>query len=348
MNTTCSIPLPDLQSQQLAAQRQDQLLKPQGALGRLEEIACWFAARQGRVIPRQLTPAITVFAADHGVAAQNVSAYPASVTAHMLTSLANGQAAIAVLARDMNAIYTVVNAGVAGSSPAIPNVHDARIGAGTQDLSIQAAMSVAQAQQALDTGSYHAAKVIAQGADLLIAGEVGIGNTTAAACLICALTQLDPELIVGTGTGLDATARQHKLGVVRQALQRVQRKRSSPLQLLAELGGFEIGAMAGFYLHAARMGVPVLLDGFISTAAALLTCTMTPLSREWMLAAHQSTERGHKLALQHLQLKPLLDLGMRLGEGSGAAIAVPLIQTALRLHREMATFAEAGIAGASA
>jgi nicotinate-nucleotide--dimethylbenzimidazole phosphoribosyltransferase len=347
VNTTSSVPLPDLHRQKLAAQRQDQLLKPQGALGRLEEVAVWFAARQNRVAPRQLVPAITVFVADHGVTAQRVSAYPASVTAEMLKSLAKGQAAIAVLAREINAIYTVVDVGIAGSPPTPPNAHCARIGNGTQDISLRAAMSPAQAQQALDTGAYYAAQVIAQGADLLIAGEVGIGNTTAAACLISALTQLEPDLVVGTGAGLDPAGRQHKLAVVQRALKRVQEQNCTPLQLLAELGGFEIGAMAGFYLHAARMGVPVLLDGFISAAAALLTCAMTPLSREWMLAAHQSAELGHTLALQQLQLKPLLNLGMRLGEGSGAAVAVPLIQAALRLHREMATFAEAGVSIAS-
>lgn len=337
-----------MHSHKLAAQRQDQLIKPQGALGRLEEIACWFAARQSRTIPRQLTPAITVFAADHGVAAQGVSAYPSSVTAEMLKSLSNGQAAIAVIARELNALYTVVDVGVASNEPRPSNVQHARITNGTHDLSSHAAMSTAQARQALDTGAYYAAQAIAHGADLLIAGEVGIGNTTAAACLIAALTQLDPELVVGTGTGLDSSGRQRKLSIVRRALARApQGLRHEPLQLLAEFGGYEIAAMAGFYVHAARLGVPVLLDGFISAAAALIACSMTPLSREWMLAGHQSAELGHAIALEQLQLKPLLNLNMRLGEGSGAALAVPLIQTALRLHREMATFAEAGVSNAS-
>lgn len=334
-----------MRTYKLAMQRQDQLLKPQGALGRLEDIACWFAARQRRVIPRQLTPAITVFAADHGVTAQGVSAYPSSVTAQMLKCLSDGQAAIAVLARELNAQYTVVDVGVVGEHTQ-PNLHKARIADGTDDLSRNAAMTIEQAQQALDTGAFYAAQAISRGADLLIGGEVGIGNTTAAACLIAAMTQVDPELIVGSGSGLDSAGRQRKLQTVRTALARISKRRCTPLELLAEFGGFEIAAMAGFYLHAARLGVPVLLDGFISAAAALIACELSPLAREWMLAGHQSAELGHALALEQLGLKPLLNLNLRLGEGSGAAIALPIIQTALRLHREMATFNEAGVSNA--
>ena len=346
MNIPTAIPHPDSQQHELASQRQQQLIKPAGALGRLEDLACWFAARQGRTIPHALTPAIIVFAADHGVAAQGVSAYPSAVTRAMLNSLANGQAAIAVLARNLSALYFVVDVGVASDAAAPTDVHVERIALGTQDLSVQAAMTVAQAEQALAIGVRYASQAIARGADLMIAGEVGIGNTTSAACLIAALTQLDPAMIVGSGTGLDAKGRAHKLGVVKRALARVNVQSLTPLQLLSELGGFEIAAMTGCYLQAARMGVPILLDGFISTAAALLTCQMESLAREWMLAAHQSAELGHALALEHLQLKPLLNCGMRLGEGSGAALAVPLLQAALTLHREMATFAEAGVPNA--
>jgi len=346
VSITATIPLPDPHSYKLAAQRQDQLIKPQGALGRLEEIACWFAARQRRTIPRQLTPAITVFAADHGVAAQGVSAYPTSVTQEMLKSLGNGRAAIAVLAQEVNALYTVVDVGVASNEATPPKVHNARIANGTRDLTHTAAMSLEQTEQAINTGAFFAAQAISHGADLLIAGEVGIGNTTSAACLIAALTHTDPELVVGNGTGLDAARRQQKVRVVRTALSRLGNASHAPLTLLSELGGFEIAAVTGFYLHAARMGIPVLLDGFISAAAALLACNISPLAREWMLAGHQSAELGHALALEHLHLKPLLNVTMRLGEGSGAAVALPLIQTALRLHREMATFAEAGVSDA--
>ena len=337
-----SIPSIDEQHYQAARARQDQLIKPNGALGRLEDIACWFAARQGCEIPAELKPAITVFAADHGVAAQNVSAYPAAVTRAMLSSLANGQAAIAVLAHHIDAIYNIVDVGV-NSNDTHTNVHIERIAPGTQDLSTEAAMTFQQAERAIAIGQRHATQAIAQGANLLIAGEVGIGNTTSAACLISALTQLDPGMLVGTGTGLDAKGRTHKLEMVKRALQRVPFKSLSVMQLLSEFGGFEIAAMTGYYLQAASEGVPALLDGYISAAAALLAVGIQPAAREWMLASHQSAELGHALALEQLQLKPLLSLGMRLGEGSGAAVAFPLLQTALRLHREMATFAEAGV-----
>lgn len=336
------MPSPDHDSRQLAEQRQAQLIKPRGALGRLEDLACWFAARQGRAIPLPLQPAIAVFAADHGVACRSVSAYPQSVTAAMLASLANGKAAIAVLARELQCTYEVLNVGVIGDVEYLAGVHHKRIAQGTQDLSALPAMTAAQAAQALQIGREQATRYVQQGANLLIAGEVGIGNTTAAACLIAAITGLDAALVVGAGTGLNRLQQQHKLSIVRQALANVGAI-DDPLQLLTELGGFEIAAMSGFYQQSIRMGVPVLLDGFISAAAALVVCAMDAEARDWLLAAHQSAELGHALALEHLQLKPLLNLNMRLGEGSGAALAVPLLQSALRLHREMATFAEAGI-----
>ena len=341
MNTT--IPSPDISSYESARARQGQLIKPTGALGRLEDVACWFAARQRTEIPLALKPAIVVFAADHGVAAQNVSAYPAAVTQAMLSSLAKGQAAISVLARDTNAIYSVVDIGVNRSSQTPKGVFDERIANGTQDLSMQAAMTIEQAERALSIGASYADRAIEQGATLLIAGEVGIGNTTSAACIIAAITGLDPAMLVGSGTGLDAKGREHKLDIVRRALKRVSSRNISAVQILNEFGGFEIAAIAGYYLQSTRRGVPVLLDGYISAAAALVAQRVDPSSCDWMMASHQSAELGHALALEHLQMKPLLSLGMRLGEGSGAAIAVPLIQSALRLHREMATFAEAGV-----
>ncbi|MES1196064.1 MAG: nicotinate-nucleotide--dimethylbenzimidazole phosphoribosyltransferase [Steroidobacter sp.] len=340
------IPFPDEAHYQAACARQNQLIKPTGALGRLEDIACWFAARQRNAIPAALKPAIAVFAADHGVAAQNVSAYPAAVTQAMLGGLAKGQAAIAVLAREMDAIYYVVDVGVNRTDNTPEGVFDERVANGTHDLSMQAAMTSAQAERAMSVGASYADRAIEQGATLLIAGEVGIGNTTTATCVISALTGLDPDMLVGSGTGLDAKGREHKLDVVHRALKRASLNDPSATQTLPELGGFEIAAMAGYYLQSARRGVPVLLDGYISAAAALVAHRMEPLSRDWMMASHQSAELGHALALEHLQLKPLLSLGMRLGEGIGAAIAVSLIQSALRLHREMATFAEAGVPGA--
>lgn len=336
---------PDEDIAALAARRQDQLIKPRGALGRLESLACWFAARQRRVVPRRLTPAIVVFAADHGVAQQNVSAYPASVTRQMLGSLANGVAAINVIARSIDAQMTIVDIGVDMDGPPPQGVRDERIARGSQDLSLGSAMTASQTQHALDIGARYARELIACGCDLLIAGEIGIGNTTAAACLISAVLKTDPDEIVGSGTGLTAEQREHKLDVVRRALTRIDGATDSPA-LLTELGGFEIAAMSGFYLEAARHGAPCVLDGFISTAAALIAQGLDPGVRDWLLASHVSAERGHARALEHLHLAPLIECGLRLGEGSGAALVVPLLQIAVRLHAEMATFAEAGVAQA--
>jgi len=336
---------PSAEFAQLARARQETLIKPRGALGRLEDLACWFAACQHRAVPRRIAPAITVFAADHGVAKHGVSAYPAAVTRQMLRSLGEGVAAINVLARSIDAEFTAVDVGVAfdGAPPA--GVHDERIAPGTQDLSVEPAMTVAQVQRALDIGARYARVAIACGCDLLIAGEIGIGNTTAAACLISAALGADPASIVGNGTGVNAAQRAHKLGIVRRALDRHGSCRE-PVDLLASLGGFEIAATTGFYLESARAGVPCVLDGFISAAAALVGCAIDPALREWLLASHLSGERGHGAALARLALVPLVDCGMRLGEGTGAALVVPLLQSALRLHAEMATFAEAGVSDA--
>jgi nicotinate-nucleotide--dimethylbenzimidazole phosphoribosyltransferase len=338
------ITAPDWDCERAARARQDKLLKPQGSLGRLEDLACWFAARQSREIPRTLAPAITVFAADHGVSSRGVSAYPAAVTGQMLSSLAAGTAAIAVLAQTIQAAITIVDVGVAldGAPPA--GVCNERIARGTHDFTTAPAMSTEQVTQALAVGARYAAQAIVVGSNILIAGEVGIGNTTSAAALICALLNADPADIVGHGTGLTDAQREHKIQVVREGLARV-RHVTDPLALLAEIGGLEIAAMAGYYLEAARRSVPCLLDGFISTAAALIACRLEAGLHDWLLASHVSGERGHGTALQALRLKPLLDFRMRLGEGSGAALVMPLLQTAIKLHADMATFEEAGVAG---
>lgn len=341
-NQVVAAATPDAEIARLAALRQDQLIKPRGSLGRLEELACWFAARQGRVAPRRLTPAIVVFAADHGVAQHGVSAYPTSVTRQMLASLANGVAAINVLARCIEALLTIVDVGVNMDGPPPSGVRCERIARGTGDLSAGPAMSPAQARRALDVGARCARESLASGADLLIAGEIGIGNTTAAACLISLLLNADPDDVVGVGTGVSAAQRERKVAIVRRALARGV-DASEPLTALADLGGLEIAAMSGFYIEAARHGAPCLLDGFISTAAALVAAALQPSVTDWLLASHLSQERGHAQALAHLRLAPLIDCGLRLGEGSGAALVVPMLQAAIRLHAEMATFAEAGV-----
>jgi len=338
------IPLPDDAAAAAARARQAVLTKPHGALGRLEELACWFAARQGRGIPAPLTAAITVFAADHGVTAQGVSAYPREVTAQMVANFARGGAAINVLARRAGARLTVVDVGVAGELPASEGVVSARVRPGTDDLSAAPAMKRDEAERAIAVGTERAAADLAAGATLLIAGDMGIGNTTAAACLVCAFTAEAPDAIVGHGTGLDEAGRARKVAVVERALARA--RTSTPrdgVDWLAEVGGLEIAAMSGYYLEAARRAVPVLLDGFIAAAAALAARAIAPRAVDWMLAAHASAERGHRAALRHLGLEPLVDLGLRLGEGSGAALVLPLIDAAIALHAGMATFEEAGV-----
>lgn len=342
------IPAPDLSAGRAAEARQSQLTKPAGSLGKLEQLACQLAALQGRDIPRPLSPAICVFAADHGVCAEGVSAFPSSVTAAMVANFVNGGAAISVLARQNQARLEVVDVGVAGDLSALEDVVQAKIAEGSGNIRQQAAMTTAQCEAALEVGRNAARRAIADGANLLIAGDMGIGNTTPSAALICRLGGHAPEQIVGRGTGIDDAHLAIKRQVVSDALARVKDQSLDGAELLAELGGLEIAAMAGFYLEGAEQGVPLLLDGFISTAAALAACHIDPALKPWLLASHCSQETGHAQALADLQLTALIDLGLRLGEGSGAAIALPLLQQAIALHAGMATFAEAGVAGKSA
>ncbi|OQS34410.1 nicotinate-nucleotide--dimethylbenzimidazole phosphoribosyltransferase [Chromobacterium haemolyticum] len=344
MTFTDTFRSPDFAAYQAARARQATLTKPAGSLGRLEELACRFAAWQGKTCPDALRPAITVFAGDHGVTAEGVSAYPSVVTGEMVRNFANGGAAICVLAQSLDARLEVVDAGVLSDVSALPIVH-AKVRAGTGNLAREAAMTPAQAEAALEVGRQAARRALASGANLLIAGDMGIGNTTASATLICRLAGLSPERIVGRGTGLNEAGLETKRQVVRVALARVASRELSALETLAELGGLEIAAMAGFYLESAAQGAPALVDGFIASAAALCALALEPRMGDWLLASHRSEETGHLLALHALKLEPVLDLGMHLGEGSGAALCVPLLQMAIRLHNEMATFAEAGITG---
>jgi len=335
---------PEPKFERAARERQLQLTKPPGALGRLEDVACWFAARQRREIPRALVPAISVFAGDHGVTEENVSAFPSVVTAEMVRNFARGGAAINVLARFIEARLTVVDVGVLASLDDVDCIVRAKVRAGTANLARTAAMTATEAVAALAAGRARALADVEAGSNLLIAGDMGIGNTTASACLVCGLTGADPEAVVGIGTGVDSEGRGRKVEVVRRALERVGRARpNNGTGWLAEVGGLEIGAIAGYFLRAAELGIPALVDGFIATAGALVARAIEPSVTDWLLASHRSYETGHCIALESLGIDPLLDLGMRLGEGSGAALCVPLLQGAIRLHAEMATFAEAGV-----
>ncbi len=348
------MPVPDSRAETEARARQLQLTKPPGSLGRLEELACWFAARSGNPIPEISHCEIFVFAADHGVAAQGVSAFPQSVTGQMVANFAGGGAAINVLAMLEECPIEVVDVGVASDAEPPRSVRKEKVRAGTRDLLVEAAMTDDELTAALDVGARCAREAIQRGAQLLIAGDMGIANTTAAACLICAFTDTMPEQVVGRGTGVDDAGLARKREVVTEALARARKAigtsdsaAADARKMFAQVGGLEIAAMAGFYIEAARSRVPVVLDGYISGAAALAAVRLEPGAVRWMLASHRSAEGGHGYALQALGLNPLVDLGMRLGEGSGAALTLPIIRAALALHRNMATFASAGVDGKS-
>jgi len=287
---------------------------------------------------------VFVFAGDHGVAARGVSAFPQAVTGQMVINFARGGAAINVLASQEGCRIEVVDVGVASAEPPPQGVRNERVRAGTRDLAETAAMTPEELSAALAVGARCAQAAFSRGTRLIIAGDMGIANSTAAACLICAFTGATPESVVGRGTGVDDAGLVRKREVVLMALARVDKLgRRDPSQTLAELGGLEIAAIAGLYLECARLGVPVMLDGYISTSAALAAAAIEPGVSQWMLASHRSAEAGHRFALEKLQLEPLVDMRMRLGEGTGAALVLPLVRAALALHSKMATFGEAGV-----
>lgn len=325
-------------------QRQASLTKPAGSLGRLEQLAITLSAQQQRPRPAVDRVRIVVFAADHGVCAEGVSAFPQEVTGQMIANFVNGGAAISVLARHLGAELEVVNLGTAHPLPARDGVVMAEIAPGTANLATAAAMSEEQLQAALSAGRDAVQR--AAGAELFIGGEMGIGNTTAAAAVACALLDLAPEVLAGPGTGLDADGLRHKVAVLHRALQRHRdtvAEADQPLPVLASLGGFEVAALAGAFLAAAQTRIPVLVDGFIASVAALAATRLQPDLAEWLHFAHQSAEPGHARVLAALDADPLLRLNMRLGEGSGAAAAIPLLRQACALHNQMASFQDAGI-----
>jgi nicotinate-nucleotide--dimethylbenzimidazole phosphoribosyltransferase len=304
----------------------DRKTKPQGSLGRLEDLAVRLAGIRGEANPGQLRAVIVLAAADHGVAARGVSAYPQEVTAQMLANFRAGGAAVCVLARQAGAELRVFDLGV---------------GAGTADIAEGPAMTRERAEDCLARGDAVAAELAAEGFGIVALGEMGIGNTTSASALVAAFLEVDPEAVVGRGTGLDDTALARKVEVVRAAL--AANPGAAALGRLAGLGGFEIAFLAGVARGAASRGVVILLDGFITGVAALAAEQLSPGARDAMVAAHLSPEPGHRLVLEALGLEPLLDLGLRLGEGSGAALALPLLHASLAILEEMATFESAGV-----
>lgn len=333
----------DAGAREAAKARQSRLTKPPGALGRLEDVAIHLAALQGTEQPCVDRVHITVFAGDHGVAAEGISAFPQAVTAEMVKNFAGGGAAISVAARALGASLEVINLGTAFDPGPLEGVKSYHLGPGTANFSCEAAMSEHQLAGALGAGRLAAESAQLNGAQLFIGGEMGIGNTTAAAALACALLDALPQQLAGPGTGLDGHGVAHKSEVIRRALAYHSRHHDIPLEALRRLGGFEIAALVGSYIACAHIGLPVLVDGFISTVAALAATRLCPGTEHWLLYSHTSAEPGHRLVLDALKARPLLDLGMRLGEGSGAAVAVPLVRMACMLHNDMATFAEASV-----
>ena len=326
-----------------ARARQDQLTKPQGSLGRLEELAIWAAGVTGCPMPVLRRKVIVTAAADHGVAQRGVSAYPPEVTAQMVANFLAGGAAVNVLARCVGARVVVVDAGVAADLAPSRGLLSRRAGPGTADLSAGPAMSRQQALLCLASGLRVAAAQARRGIGALATGDMGIGNTTAGAAIIAALTQRPPREVVGRGTGVDGATWRRKVRLVERALEVNAPDPADALDVLAKVGGFEHGFLAGAILAAASRRWPVVLDGLASGASALLACRLAPQARDHLMASHLSTEPGHRAAREHLGLTPLLDLKMRLGEGTGAALGLFLLEAACRLHREMATFASAGV-----
>lgn len=333
----------DENSRHQAQQHQGQLTKPPGALGALEDLAITLAAMQGTVHPQLVHSHIIVFAADHGIAAEGVSAFPQSVTLEMIRNFANGGAAINVLARELGATLRVINLGTATRSPPLPGVTDLSIAPGTENFLHHPAMQAEQLHAALNAGRQASEQARNEKAQLVIGGDMGIANTTSATALACALLKRPASDLTGPGTGLDSSGVRHKISIIDQALNYHQAHLDQPVEILRRLGGFEIAGMVGCYITCAQLGIPVLVDGFIASSAALMAVHLQPTVRDWLLFSHASAEPGHALMMQALQAKPLLDLGLRLGEGSGSAIALPLLRMACQLHNHMATFTQAHV-----
>jgi nicotinate-nucleotide--dimethylbenzimidazole phosphoribosyltransferase len=328
---------------QRALARVDRLTKPVGSLGRLEELVVDHVAMTREERPKPPRAMVFTFAADHGVTAEGVSAYPSAVTAQMVLNFLRGGAAVNVLARHAGAEVRVVDIGVAYDFGGVPGLIDRKVAAGTRNFLHEPAMTRDQAEQALATGVELAISAAQEGAGLIATGDMGIGNTTASAAIAAVMTGLPVERVTGTGTGINDLEYRRKVWIIEQALSRHRPNPRDPVDVLAKVGGFEIGGLVGLILGAAGCRIPVVLDGFITGAAALLASALQPLCRGYLIASHRSVEPGHQAALQEMGLSPLLDLTLRLGEGTGACLAIGLIQAGIKVFTEMATFDEAGV-----
>jgi nicotinate-nucleotide--dimethylbenzimidazole phosphoribosyltransferase len=342
-DTIARITPPDAAATQAARARQDQLTKPTGSLGRLEALSIQIAGITRNARPHLRQPAVIVMAADHGVARKGVSAYPAEVTPQMVLNFLTGGAAINVLARHVGARVVVVDIGVGTELPAQPGLIARKVAPGTADFSTQPAMTCEQAECAVLTGIEIVNQEIDNGADAIATGDMGIGNTTPSSAIVAAMTGYPVAQVTGRGTGVDDSGLARKVAVIEYALALHQPNPLDGWDVLCKVGGFEIGGLAGVMIGAAARRVPVLVDGFISGAAALIACAIAPAVQPYLIAAHRSVEIGHRVMLDHLHLEPLLDLNLRLGEGTGAALGLSLCSAACKLLDEMATFGEAGV-----
>ncbi len=323
--------------------RQDTLTKPAGSLGRLEELSIQLAGIQGKARPSAEKKAMIVMAGDHGVVDEKVGNWPREVTAQMVQNFLRGGAGINVLARQVGAKIIFVDMGIASDLKPDPQLIVRKVGYGTQNMCLGPAMTAEQAVQALETGINIVGEEADKGLDIVGTGDMGIGNTTSSSAIFAAMTGKSASEVTGRGTGLTDEQLAHKIDVIKRALEVNKPDPSQPLDVLAKVGGFEIGGLAGVMLGAAARRIPVVIDGFISGAAALIATALAPEVKDYIIAAHVSAEAGHPAMLEHMGLKPLLNLDMRLGEGTGAALGIFLAEAAARTLNKMATFAEAGV-----
>jgi nicotinate-nucleotide--dimethylbenzimidazole phosphoribosyltransferase len=344
MNQTLSEIKPvDKEAMAEARKRQDDLTKPQGSLGQLESLSIQIAGIKRNPRPRIAQKVIFTLAGDHGVTKEGVSAYPSEVTPQMVYNFLRGGAAINVLARYIGARVVIADLGVASILERHPDLSDRKVGLGTQNMAKGPAMSKEEAIRSIEAGMELVEAELSKGVDILGTGDMGIGNTTASSAITAALTGADVAAVTGRGTGLDDKGWEKKVKVIQQALERNQPDPKDAIDVLSKVGGFEIGGITGVILAGARHRIPVVLDGFISGAAALIATSLSPHTKPYLIASHQSVEEGHRIILDHLGLKPLLNLGLRLGEGTGAALGIFLVEASLKILGEMATFSEAGV-----
>jgi len=342
--TVAAITPASAEAMAVAEERQSMLTKPRGSLGVLEDLGTRLCGMYGECPPPLPDPvAIAVFAGDHGVHAQGVSPWPQDVTAQMVDNFLAGGAVINAFGRQVGAEVLVVDMGVAGEVPPAPGLRGHKIAAGTADMTNGPAMTAAQVQAAIEVGIDVARDLVAQGNRLLVTGDMGIANTTASAALISVFTGLDVGEVTGRGTGIDDVMLEHKVSVIETAIRINQASLHDPIAALAGVGGFEHAGVVGYLLAAAALRTPVILDGVIACSAALVARAIAPHAADYWVAGHLSVEPGASAALAHLDLVPLVDLEMRLGEGSGAALAVPFVQASARILREVATFDSAGV-----